>query len=92
MAEVVKLKLVSNNPVPSAKEQLLERFDVHTKNMREWLENTEAGGFALLAYDVVTEEDRPAVHSWVNTFCHNPADGFWLPDMVKVRVYQRIHE
>lgn len=92
MGEVMKLKLVEAPEVPSDKDYLLAKFDDHIKGMREWLEKTESGGFVLIAYDKTESGAHPEVHSWVNTFTSEPADGFWLPDMVKTRVYQRIHD
>lgn len=93
MAEVRKLVLVPSEPIPDAKAQLLERFDEDIKKMREWLEHTTAAGYALVGYDNRIDDDgRPALQTWVNFWLHNPADGFWLPDAVKVRVHQRIHD
>lgn len=91
MAEVVKLSMLSGKPVPDAKKKLMERFEEDVAKMREWLEQTEAGGFAVVAYDLTTDAEGPKVHSWVNFFCNHPADVFWLPDMVKTRVWQRAH-
>jgi hypothetical protein len=92
VAEVVKLKLVEEPGLPSYKQQLLERFDSDMKRMREYLEHCENGGFALVAYDLRLEDGKPTLSSMANTFTTNPADGYWLPEMVKTRVYQRIHE
>lgn len=92
MAEVVKLKLAEKSEFPTAKEQMLKGFDEKVKAMREWLEESEDGGYALVGYDKRIEEGRPLVHSWANYFASNPGDAFWLPDMVKARIYQRVHE
>ncbi len=92
MAEVVKLSMLNGRPVSDSKKKLMERFEEDVSAMREWLEKTEAGGFVVLAYDTTVDADSPKVHSWVNYFANHPADCFWLPDMVKTRVYQRAHE
>lgn len=92
MAEVVKLKLADKPEIPSAKEQMLKTFDEKAKALRDWLEHTEDAGYALVGYDKRNEDGRPTVHSWANYFCSGPGDAFWLPDMVKARIYQRVHE
>lgn len=89
MSEVVKLGVV---PISNAKEQLMERFEADVVKMREWLQDTKSGGYALLAYDRCHEDGRLVVHSWVNYFVTDPGDCFWLPDMAKTRIYQRAHE
>lgn len=92
MNEVVKLTVVEKVKVPPASQQVLERFDADIKRMRERLENSEAGGYVIMAYDQKVVDGRPEVHSMLSYFAHNPTDGFWLPDMVKTRTYQRIHD
>lgn len=92
MAEVLKLKLVEQAKDSSGKQVMLERFDEYMKKAREYLELSDSGGFAIVAYDCRVAEGVPQVSSFVGTFCTNPVDSYWLPDMVKTRVYQYLHE
>ena len=89
MSEVVRLGVV---PPSSVKEQLMETFEADVLKMREWLQSTTAGGYALVAYDRCHEDGRTMVHSWVNYFVTDPGDAFWLPDMARTRIHQRAHE
>lgn len=89
MSDIVKLGTVGGQTVPDPKARMLEAFEADVNKMREWLQQSGKGGFALIAYDRDYKGGSPQVHSWVNYFCHDPADAFWLPDMCKTRVYQR---
>lgn len=91
MSEVTKLTVVAGQTVPDAKARLMERFDEDMVKMRKWLQETGMGGYAVVAYDRDYKDESPRVHSWVNYFCNDPADAFWLPDMAKVRIHERAH-
>ncbi len=89
---VVRLKLADKASVPTTKENMLKCFEEDVLLMREWLTNTDGGGYAFVAYDKRINEGRNELQSRATYFAAEPADGFWLPDMLKVRIYQRIHE
>jgi hypothetical protein len=40
----------------------------------------------------MTTNGRPVIHTWCTYHCHDPADTFWLPDMARSRVYERMTE
>lgn len=91
--KVVKLTIAPEPEIPSDREQVLARFDELAKGMREWLEQSEGGGFALFGYSRSTDDQGESnLHTWCNCYVHDAGDAFWLPDGVKTRVYNRLHD
>lgn len=90
MTDVTRLSVIGGQAVSDTKTEMLRRFDEKVAEMRAWLAETGGGGFALLGYDRDSRNAQPRVHSWVNYFCCDPGDAFWLPDMARTRIQQRV--
>ena len=91
LSEVVPLQVV---PKEGYKNQTLDKFDEWAAEMRTWLSQQHESGFVFLAYSRSTDpgDGERTLSTWCKLTLDDPADGFWLPDAAKVRIYNRIHD